>query len=383
MKTHFFKAGPIILLLVLSAASINHIHAQCPGSLAPVTLTFDTIGRGTGNDSYSFALPKFDPSLGMLTAVTISSNVKVNYVYSIGNTRSASALYKTRILRTDDITSTALDPSSISQATQTPLLNTTVAGNTTVQVGPLIMSYTVSQVVNNGTVVNFMGAGTVDFTYDNTSYVAFSGPSGSNVDFTQLIDTLLFRVAYTFCPSSALALNLFSFTAVKKNNDAVQLGWQQLHEEKNRTYTVQESTDGKEFKNITEVPANATGMYSYIYPYTPAFSKKLFFRIIQKDNQSASYSAIRVIDCSDKNISSGMHIFPSNPTDKMVIVFNKQDNRKITLYTIAGQPIQTNTYTNAATVRIIMPSNLQKGIYIVEAVNMHTQEREVSKILIQ
>jgi len=124
------------------------------------------------------------------------------------------------------------------------------------------------------------------------------------------------------------------------------------------------------------------GVYNYAYTYTSAYNKKMFFRIMQTDNTPTSYSVVRVVDGSDKNIS-GMHIFPSLLTDKMAIQFNKQDNRKITLYSMTGKPVWSNTYMNTATIRIALPPDLKKGIYIVEAVNIKNSEREVSRIVIQ
>lgn len=381
MKTQLVKTG--LLIILFFSPGLISLQAQCPGGLSSVTITKDTTVSGTGNDSYTLSLPKFDPSLGTLTSVTITSDAVVNYIYSIGNTRVTSALFKTRILRTDDITSTALDPSFISQATQTPLLSTVVPGNTTVQVGPSTMNYTVSEIINDSRVANFMGAGTVDFSYDNTSFVAFSGPSGSNVDFTQLNDILHFSVKYTYCTSSsALASGISYFTALKKNSSTIQLNWQQLIEEKDRLYTIQVSTDGKQYNNTGSVAANPAGLYTYSYNYSSGYNKKFFFRIMQQDKNQVSYSSIAVVDAGDKNIP-GMHIFPTAPSDKITIVFNKNEDRKITLYSLAGQPLWTNTFRNSAMLRILLPAGLQKGMYIVEAVNLRSHEREVSKIVMQ
>ncbi len=380
MKTRFLQTA-LISFLFLPPCWLK-LQAQCPGSTSSVTITSDTTVAGTGNDSYFLSLPKFDPSLGTLTAVTITSDVQVNYIYSIGNTRVTSALFKTRILRTDDISSTAIDPLFISQATQTPLLSTLVAGNTTVQVGPSTMTYAVSDVINDSRVANFMGTGTVDFNYDNSSFVAFSGPSGSNVDFTQLTDILHFSVSYTYCTASALASGISNLTAFKKNSNTIQLNWQQPIEEKDRFYTVQVSTDGKQYRNAGNLAANSTGVYTFLYNYTSGFNKKIFFRIMQQDKNQTSYSSIAVVDAADKDMH-GMRIFPTIPTDRITVVFNKNEDRKITLYSMAGQPLWTKNYMNSGILRIMLPTGLQKGIYIVEAVNLYTHEREVSKIMIQ
>jgi hypothetical protein len=381
MKSLFLK---LELLVALFCSSIIQLQAQCTGGVAPVTITYDTVGTGTGNDSYLFTLPKFDPSLGTLTSVTINSAVQVNYVYSIGNTRISSAVYRTRILRTDDIASSVLDPAAISAANQTALLTTIVPGNTTVQVGPSIMNYTVSEVVNDGRVVNFMGVGNVDFAYDNTSFVAFSGPSGSNVDFTQLNDTLHFSVSYTYCASSLLHSNLFNFAAIKNTAESCQLSWQQLREEENKRFTVQFSSDGKKFADIAELPANHTGAYNYFYTYAPGVYKQLFFRIKENsyDNQATVYSEVRVIYPGAKS-GGGMRVYPTNPTNKLQVVFNTRDDRKIVMYSMAGRQVWSSIYRKTADISIAIPASLQKGEYLITAINMNTQQTEVSKIVIQ
>ena len=381
MKSFFFKpALPVVLFFV----SFLQVQAQCPGGVAPTTITFDTVGTGTGNDSYVFSLPKFDPSLGTLSAVTITSHVQVNYIYSIGNTRITSALYRTRISRTDDIASTALNPAAISAANQTALLATIVPGNTTVQVGPSVMTYNVSDIVNDGRIVNFMGVGNVDFAYDNTSFVAFSGPSGSNVDFTQLNDTLHFSVAYTYCTASALHLNPFNFTAVKKTEGSCQLSWQQLNEEQNKRYTIQLSRDGKEFTDLTEMAAAHTGSYNYLFNYQKGAYQQLFFRLKQDgyDNTDIVYSDIRIINTENKN-GTAMRVYPTNPTHKFELLFNKPEDRKITLYSMTGQAVWSNVYQQTAAISIQIPAGLQKGMYIVTAVSLNTNLAEVSKIVVQ
>jgi hypothetical protein len=381
MKSRLSRRAFTILLV---CSSCIKLHAQCPGGFGPITITYDTFGIGTGNDSYFFSLPKFDPSSGTLMEVTITSHVQVNYIYSIGNTRITSAVYRTRISRTDDIASTALDPATISAANQTALLTTIVPGNTIVQIGPSVMNYSVSDIVNDGRVVNFMGVGNVDFAYDNTSFVAFSGPSGSNVDFTQLNDTLHFSVAYTYCTASALHVNPFNFNAVKRTETSCQLSWQQSEEEQNRRYTIQLSRDGKEFTDLTEMAASHAGNYNYLYNYQNGAYRQLFFRLKQDgyDNTAIVYSDIRIINTENRDVTA-MHVYPTNPTNKFELLFNKPGDRKITLYSMTGQAVWSNTYRQTAAVSIQIPAGLQKGMYIVAAVNLNTNLAEVSKIVVQ
>ncbi len=361
----------------------NSVSAQCSGSQPATVLTFDTIGTGTGNDVYYFQLPKFDPSIGTLISATINSAVTVNYAYSIGNTRALGALYRTRILRTDDIFSTALDPNPISQATQTPNLNTVVAGNSTVQIGPLTLNYAVNSIVNDGRLINFMGHDSINFEYDNTSFVAFSGPSGSNVDFTRLNDTLLFQVSYAYCPTSILPASLFSFNLIKKDKNTLILNWQQLDEKESRTYYLQTGRNGKDFTNFATVPSNSTGNYSYDYSLQNEPNGQLYFRIKQQEaNSNISYSPTRVVNVNDIS-NTGMHISPAYPVNFMKIDFNNNADRKITVYTMAGQQVWTGNFFNTSSCNISFSSPLNKGIYIVEAVDNRSQEKNITRIMAQ
>jgi hypothetical protein len=372
-----------IIACCLIPALKNGVYAQCSGSTPATILTFDTVGTGTGNDIYFFRLPKFNPAVGTLISATINSAVTVNYAYSIGNTRALGALYRTRILRTDDINSTALDPNPISQATQTPNLNTVVPGNSTVQIGPLTLNYTVNSIVNDGRLVNFMGNDSLNFEYDNTSFVAFSGPSGSNVDFTQLNDTLLFQVSYAYCPTIILPANLFSFNLKKKDNNTVTLNWQQLDENAGRSYYLQTGRNGKDFTDFATIAANSTGNYTYDYALQHELSGQLYFRIKVLDaNGSASYAPTRVINLNDLP-NGGMHISPANPDNFMKIDFNTSSDRKISVFTMAGQQVWTGNFINTSSCNISFTTPLNKGVYIVESVDNHTQERSLARVMAQ
>ncbi len=379
MKSHLLKFKLIVFLV---SSVILQTNAQCTGGSSLVTVSYDTTGMGTGNDSYIFTLPKFNPALGTLMSVSISSDVQVNYIYSIGNTRFASALFKTRILRTDDINSNAMDPMPISVANQTALLNTIVPGNTTVQVGPSLMNYSVSGLINDDRVVNFLGAGNVDFTYDNTSYVAFSGPSGSNVDFTQLYDTLHFKVSYNYCTASALDLNLFNFMATIKAGVSCLLSWQQQGDEQDKNYFLERSSNGIAFNTLVEMPANHPGNYSYLYTPGKEQGQRLFFRLRQvgSDINDIKYSEIRAININN-DLHAAMQLYSSTTPNKFELIFGSEDDRKIILYSMTGQVVWTNIYKNSSAIHLQLPVHLSRGVYV--AINLRSNHKDVTKVLLQ
>src|SRR5689334_4512132 len=81
--------------------------AQCANPMT--TISYDTVVTGSGNDSYVFSFPKFDPTLGTLISVNVINKVTLKYSFQLENKESFTINnYKVRVVREDDISSDAL-----------------------------------------------------------------------------------------------------------------------------------------------------------------------------------------------------------------------------------------------------------------------------------
>ena len=118
MKPVFF-----LTTLVSVLSFTDPVFSQCAGATLPLTVRYDTTVTGIGNSSHSFTIPKFDPSLGTLLSADIQSSAALGFSYTLTNNDVINShTYKTQIVRSDDIFSTALDPSSVDEVHQTPFV---------------------------------------------------------------------------------------------------------------------------------------------------------------------------------------------------------------------------------------------------------------------
>ena len=90
-----------------------------------------------------------------------------------------------------------------------------------------------------------------------------------------------------------------------------------MNEKPNRHYTVEKSSDGRNFQAVTSVPSvatgNSTGKYQYRYDPLRNETGKLIFRLKQTDaDGSVKYSVLRLVDLS-KNHDRSIIIYP-NPS---------------------------------------------------------------------
>src|SRR6476661_1571414 len=78
--------------------------AQC--TTLSTTVSYDAVVTGSGNDMYTFSVPRFDASLGDLLEVHLTSEVTIIYSYNVENrdTRLVPNV-RVRVVREDEISS--------------------------------------------------------------------------------------------------------------------------------------------------------------------------------------------------------------------------------------------------------------------------------------
>lgn len=107
--------------------------------------------------------------------------------------------------------------------------------------------------------------------------------------------------------ASALPLTLTSFTGSRKGDQA-ELSWTTSYEENVRAFYVEQSTNGRDYTSVKEVPANNRPS---AYRSTVSLAKDSYFRLRMVDiDGTTTYSAIVTV----QQLANGFELsLPSNP----------------------------------------------------------------------
>lgn len=378
MKTKlYFLQG---ILIVMTIGFPVSLFSQCPGSTTPLTVVYDTTVIGTGNDYNTLSFPKFNPALGTLLSADLKSVVSLKYSYDLENQTASNQVFKTRIVRTDIISGAALDPSPISAVNQTPYSPYLILSHQQLHYGPANMGYTVNNSINDGRLVNFMGAGMVDLDYETGTSAAVQGPLPWQLNFTSVTDTTRFSITYRYCVTTLLSADLLFFSASPLNDNKVSLTWRQANVEASRVYNVQLSTDGRNFTDIAAVKENNSGSYNYTWLNNNG--GRLYFRIEQKNAAGGlKYSNVRIIESNQKPV---VKVYPSLYTGgNLHIGFPAKGTWQVNFYAAEGRKITSATEKDVHNTDLILPPVLSNGFYTVEVINMQTQQRQLNRIVVQ
>ncbi|MEP6749921.1 MAG: choice-of-anchor E domain-containing protein [Bacteroidota bacterium] len=367
--------------ILLSAVCPAQLFSQCAGGLTPMTIVYDTVVYGNGNSSRDFTFPKFNPSLGTLLSADLTSVVGLEYSYNLQNQTALDRIFKTKIVRTDDIYSNVLDPSSVDAVNQTPYVPSLIPSMQSLAYGPANMSYTFTNSINDTRLINFMGAGTIDFDYETGTSASVQGPLPWQLNFTAVKDTTHFSLTYRYCVATILSSDIMYFSATPVK-DKILLNWRQATIDENRTYSVQVSTNGQQFSTVAAITENSSGNYNYTWLNNS--SKKLYFRI-QENNISGEikYSYIRETE-TNQSLQPAVRIFPTLFTGgNLQINFPVKGDWRIKFYSAEGRMIAESRQVNVYSAQIEMPSQLSNGIYTAEIFNVQTQQKQVTRITVQ
>ncbi|MEO6315355.1 MAG: choice-of-anchor E domain-containing protein [Chitinophagaceae bacterium] len=382
MKTVFF----ILPCLLLGIIFPSPVFSQCAGGTGPFTLKYDITLYGTGSAAYAFSFPKFDIPMGTLLSANVKSAVNLGYSYVISNGSAATQTYKVRITRSDDINCSAIDPLTINGVKQTVFAPFVLAPAQEVSYGPAYLGYTVSDSITtiNPNLNNFQGVGTVDFDYQTTTSAVTALPApGFNFSSIEIFDTVHASISYLYCLASVLPTDLLDFTAVPQSKNNVLLNWRQLAVEAGRRYGIQVSTDGIAFTTVAYTTENTTGLYSYTY-LNSSTAKKLYFRLQQKNISGAlKYSEIRLVSFNEDR-PGGVSVYPTllNNGD-LHVNFPEKGDWQVNIYAADGKKIAASRHNNTAVTSLQIPGQAGNGLYVVETFNVHSQQRQVTRIIVQ
>ncbi len=124
-------------------------------------------------------------------------------------------------------------------------------------------------------------------------------PFGGKIDELRIYNRALTAAEILTLFSVALPVKLTSFTAVNNNND-IKLQWQTEYEQNSSHFTVQRSTDGINFTNISTIPAKGNSSLPTNYLFTDNTAKDLanvktvFYRLQMVDIDASKVNSVTV-----------------------------------------------------------------------------------------
>jgi len=368
----------ILTCLALPAFMYFSAASQCIPPYS--TITYDTLIIGSGNDYHSIALSQFDPSIGTLMGVDVSSVVSVNYGFTLKNTNTIPINFSISVGRNDNIQSTVLT-SDYSNSIVANVGTFALNPNQTITQAPVTV---INRYDNNihltNNLVNFMGSSTVGFDYSPQTYTDHSGSSIYQYS-ASANDTIHFSITYSYCSNILLKPAINSFTAKKIGTNEAGLTWSIVNEQKNRTYQIERSVDQSYFSGvgtITSVENAPESDYSFNYLRQKDEKLKLYFRLkIIEANASISYSEIKMVDLGEG--TGGIRLYP-NPSDRFInLVFNQSDvkNWQVDIIGATGSLLQRNLFINTSMAHIDFVKPLAAGVYFIRAVDQQTQQSHV------
>ena len=367
------------LLLLINFSSF----AQCSGASS---ITYDSLVVGSGNDAHNFTIKQFDPSLGTLISVDVSSVVSVNYGFTLTNINSSPINFSVAVGRRDNIQSVAL---------VTPYNNTINANIGTYNLNPnqsitespstVIDRYT-NTVNVSGSIVDFMGRGTVGFAYAPRTYANNSGSPTYSYSATAN-DSIHFYVTYNYCDNIVLASSIAGFSARKIDDKNVGISWISSNERPGRLYDIEKSTDQNNFSSIGAVlPSlgDPNADYAYTYSKHENENERLYFRLKITDiNGVVSYSEVRMVDMSKS--FNGIYLYP-NPSDQFInITLNQAGSNswQVEILSVNGSILQRNNFSNTNNVHIIFLHKLAPAVYFVRLTERETLKNHVLSFMVR
>lgn len=174
--------------------------------------------------------------------------------------------------------------------------------------------------------------------------------------------------------STALPIELLSFSAKNGSNKTVNLAWKTASERNNQHFNLERSVDNQQFEKIGQLKGNGTSATPNSYQFTNDVanlsSNIVYYRLQQVDfDGKTTYSKVISIDIEAK---ASLKIYPSLAKRGDVLQLETVNNATIEVLNINGQIVQTvqqsaNSFNQKAdkTTLTIPTANLPSGRYFV------------------
>ncbi len=222
--------------------------------------------------------------------------------------------------------------------------------------------------------------------FTNISTLLYRNGAISNYGSQEIRQTCIyFKPFFDVSLYSVLPVKLMSFSARPSGKETI-ISWSASGEQDTKNYTVQKSTDGTQWKNISIVPtAAAAACNNYFVTDFENNTVITYYRLKQTDisNRSVYSTIIRVNTGAVSNTGFSNNTIITN-TINLQVTTPVNDSYHIEVYDLAGKKIkqqQNNVYTGVNTASIEMPAAMPAGIYLMTVKNNKGQQVYNSKII--
>ena len=388
-----------IIIFIVNTPRTALAQCNCSASTPATPVSFYASFPSTNAGTTTISLPKFDPTIGILSCLTLDDTITGVTLTHVQNTGSTTTIFKFLLNVADDLEGPAGGGISISNINSRLYGPDTLTGAglpfDTATHGPdTVINKEVGFASSNSGMALYMGAGTVDFTYTINGGVN-STKGGLNYGYNVNTNYWgFFKITYYWCPNIVLSTTITNFSATQANG-SILLQWLTNNQQPNTRYEIQISKDGKSYYPVgqAEGDASATGSsakYQYQYNPDPAYMGKLYFRIEEKDvSGKVSFSETAIVDPngSGKNSLLSCQTFPNPATNSLQVLFNSNQTGRflVELVATSGQVVQKKAVTLAGNnqIRLDLSPQPVKGLYFLRTTDLTHESSYVSKVFIE
>jgi len=219
--------------------------------------------------------------------------------------------------------------------------------------------------------------------FNNINTLEYRNGAISNYGSDEIRQTCIYFKPF-FSAFTLLPVKLISFTAQSKGA-GVNINWTATTEQDTKSYTVQKSADGKNWKDVTTVNTKNSPLNNNYFVTDPEMSNAVvYYRLKQSDYKGFStYSFVIKVNTNAASIIA----ISINSLVKTALTLHvnamANDVYTVELYAASGVKIissKTNIALGANNNTIDMPAGLSTGVYIITIKNSKGNSIYTSKI---
>jgi hypothetical protein len=193
-------------------------------------------------------------------------------------------------------------------------------------------------------------------------------PTFTNLDGDANLDLIIGisdRILYYEIMNGVLPIDWIDFSAIEKNN-TVQLDWQVNAGVNATDYTIQHSTDGRNWLSIGHLNTAGHSSRSYQYTHNNPVNGTNYYRLLQNSvDGKTTQSEVRVVNF--KGTIDQNFILVNSVAQNGVLNVHAYGNTELKLYNSQGQLLQT--FTAKSGVQQLKLNTTAKGIYYLRSLN--------------
>jgi len=179
-----------------------------------------------------------------------------------------------------------------------------------------------------------------------------------------------------------LAVTLASFNGRLQGTNAVYLKWVSATETNNRSYTVQRSTDARNWSSITTINGAGNSSSSKEYTYTDAnLSNGMYYYRLEMTDLNGNKTYSQVIGATITGSATRDITIGPNPNPGNQLYVSELGNSRDWSMTVINSASAIVYNTPSLSSNIVQLPTLPSGLYLVKLINKGTGKEKVLKFV--